>query len=59
MTVRLINYSQAPDSKMALLEQVAYAARVSNPSNQNNMDTAEKLVRYLIKHNHWSPLEIV
>jgi thymidylate synthase (FAD) len=59
MTVRLINYSQAPDSKMALLEQVAYAARVSNPSNQNNMDTAEKLVRYLIKHNHWSPLEMV
>lgn len=59
MTVRLINYSQAPDSKMTLLEQVAYAARVSNPSNQNNMDTAEKLVRYLIKHNHWSPLEMV
>jgi thymidylate synthase (FAD) len=44
---------------MTLLEQVAYAARVSNPSNQNNMDTAEKLVRYLIKHNHWSPLEMV
>lgn len=59
MTVRLINYSQAPDSQMTLLEQVAYAARVSNPSNQNNMDTAEKLVRYLIKHNHWSPLEMV
>jgi thymidylate synthase (FAD) len=59
MTVRLINCSQAPDSKMTLLEQVAYAARVSNPSNQNNMDTAEKLVRYLIKHNHWSPLEMV
>jgi thymidylate synthase (FAD) len=59
MTVRLINYSQAPDSKMTLLEQVAYAARVSNPSNQNNLDTAEKLVRYLIKHNHWSPLEMV
>lgn len=59
MTVKLINYSQAPQSNMTLLEQVAYAARVSNPSNQNNMDTAEKLVRYLIKHNHWSPLEMV
>lgn len=44
---------------MNLLEQVAFAARVSNPSNQNNSDTAEKLVRYLIKHQHWSPLEMV
>jgi len=59
MTVKLISYSQTPNSDMSLLEQVAYAARVSNPSNQNNMDTAEKLVRYLIKHNHWSPLEMV
>jgi thymidylate synthase (FAD) len=41
------------------LEQVAYAARVSNPANQNNNDTAEKLVRYLIKNQHWSPLEMV
>jgi thymidylate synthase (FAD) len=41
------------------LEQVAFAARVSNPSNQNNSETAEKLVRYLIKHQHWSPLEMV
>ena len=42
-----------------LLEQIAYVARVSNPSNQNNNDNAEKLVRYLIKHQHWSPLEMV
>lgn len=58
MTVRLVNYSQnaANDS---LLDQIAYAARVSNPSNQNNKDTAEKLVRYLIRENHWSPLEMV
>jgi thymidylate synthase (FAD) len=41
------------------LDQVAYAARVSNPANQNNTDTSEKLVRYLIKHQHWSPLEMV
>lgn len=38
---------------------VAYAARVSNPANQNNTTTAGKLVRYLIKENHWSPLEMV
>jgi thymidylate synthase (FAD) len=44
---------------MNLLEQVAFAARVSNPTNQNNSETAEKLVRYLIKHQHWSPLEMV
>jgi thymidylate synthase (FAD) len=58
MTVKLINYSQSPDG-MNLLEQVAFAARVSNPTNQNNSETAEKLVRYLIKHQHWSPLEMV
>jgi len=40
-------------------ELVAYAARVSNPSNQNNAKTAGKLVRYLIRENHWSPLEMV
>jgi thymidylate synthase (FAD) len=58
MNVKLINYSQSPEG-MNLLEQVAFAARVSNPSNQNNSETAEKLVRYLIKHQHWSPLEMV
>jgi thymidylate synthase (FAD) len=58
MNVKLISYTQGTDGKN-LLEQVAYAARVSNPSNQNNSDTAEKLVRYLIKHQHWSPLEMV
>ena len=58
MKVRLVNYSQnaANDS---LLDQIAFAARVSNPSNQNNKETSEKLVRYLIKENHWSPLEMV
>lgn len=56
--MKLINYSQSPDG-MNLLEQVAFAARVSNPSNQNNTETAEKLVRYLIKNQHWSPLEMV
>jgi thymidylate synthase (FAD) len=41
------------------MDQVAYAARVSNPANQNNSETAEKLVRYLINNQHWSPLEMV
>jgi thymidylate synthase (FAD) len=40
-------------------EFVAYAARVSNPGNQNNKETADKLVKYLIKHKHWSPFEMV
>jgi thymidylate synthase (FAD) len=40
-------------------ELIAFCARVSNPSNQYNMETAEKLIRYLVKHKHWSPLEMV
>jgi thymidylate synthase (FAD) len=40
------------------IELIAYCARVSNPSNQFSNETAERLVRYLIKHKHWSPLEM-
>ena len=58
MKVKLINYSQDPEGRN-LLEQIAYCARVSNPANQDNSETAEKLVRYLMKHKHWSPLEMV
>ena len=58
MQVKLISYTQGADGKN-LLEQVAFAARVSNPANQNNTETSEKLVRYLIKNQHWSPLEMV
>jgi len=58
MDVKLISYTQGATGKN-LLEQVAFAARVSNPANQDNSDTAEKLVRYLIKNQHWSPLEMV
>jgi thymidylate synthase (FAD) len=58
MSVKLVNYSKTDDNKN-LLEQIAFIARVSNPANQNNSETAEKLVRYLIKHKHWSPLEMV
>jgi thymidylate synthase (FAD) len=58
MNIKLISYSQNAEN-MSLLEQVAYAARVSNPANQNNSETSEKLVRYLIRNQHWSPLEMV
>lgn len=57
MNVNLFNYSSDLNGR-SVLEQIAYAARVSNPSNQDNVETAEKLVRYLIKHQHWSPLEM-
>jgi len=40
------------------MELIGYCARVSNPANQFNSETAEKLIRYLIKHKHWSPLEM-
>jgi len=60
MKVELISYSQ-PDMYFVenMTELVAFCARVSNPSNQNNIGTSEKLIRYLIKHQHWSPLEMV
>jgi len=60
MTVRLINYSQSPSTgaDKTMMESIAYCARVSNPSNQNNTETNEKLLRYLIKHKHWSPFEM-
>jgi len=60
MKIELISYSQ-PDVYFAenMTELVAFCARVSNPSNQNNKDTSEKLIRYLVKNQHWSPLEMV
>jgi len=64
MQVKLVSYSQASDEFKNLglgnvQELVAFCARVSNPSNQFNSDTSEKLINYLIKHQHWSPLEMV
>ena len=59
MTVSLISYSKPPDSDKSLQDIVAYCARVSNPANQNNTETNEKLIKYLTKNNHWSPLEMV
>ena len=60
MKIELISYSQ-PESYFAenMTELVAFCARVSNPSNQTNKDTSEKLIRYLVKNQHWSPLEMV
>ena len=62
MIARLVSYSQ-PDKDTVFTEWtpndlIAYAARVSNPSNQDNRDTSQKLLRYLIKHKHWSPFEM-
>ena len=62
MSVRLISYSNpVPDSRISggLQDTVAFCARVSNPANQNNTETNERLIRYLIKNEHWSPLEMV
>jgi thymidylate synthase (FAD) len=70
MKVNLISYSQ-PDGPghgwrldkieppQSVQDLVAYCARVSNPDNQNNKKTSEKLIKYLIKNKHWSPLEMV
>ena len=64
MKVTLVSSSQ-PSAELAAQgivnaqELVAFCARVSNPANQTNTDTSEKLIRYLIKHRHWSPLEMV
>ena len=63
MQVKLISYSQTDGmeliSSTSPTELVAYCARVSNPDNQNNKETSEKLIKYLMKHKHWSPLEMV
>jgi len=59
MSVKLSSFSKPVDDAQSLQDLVAYCARVSNPANQNNTQTNEKLIRYLIKNNHWSPLEMV
>ena len=64
MNVKLISYSK-PSREMAseglydVQELIAFCARVSNPANQMNSGTSEKLIQYLVKHQHWSPLEMV
>ncbi len=61
MKVKLISHSTAPvDSELDNVQDlVAYCAKVSNPQNQINKETSERLIKYLIKHAHWSPLEMV
>ena len=69
MKIKLVSYSQhAFDPSLGdslefelndMQELVAYCARVSNPSNQFNAETSEKLIRYLVRNAHWSPLEMV
>jgi thymidylate synthase (FAD) len=64
MKVKMISYSQPTEElKVEGLtnaqELIAFCARVSNPTNQMNMATSDKLIRYLVKHKHWSPLEMV
>ena len=64
MNVQLISYSQPTEVTAEwgltdVQELVAFCARVSNPANQLNTDTSERLIRYLIRHQHWSPLEMV
>jgi thymidylate synthase (FAD) len=60
MSVKLISVSKPAVEGVENAEDlVAYCARVSNPSNQMNTETAPRLLRYLIKHKHWSPLEMV
>ena len=64
MKIQLVSYSQ-PTTEFAdqgvadAQELIAYCARVSNPSNQLNTETSERLIRYLVRHQHWSPLEMV
>ena len=64
MNVKLVSYSQ-PTVEFAnqgigdAQDLIAYCARVSNPSNQFNTETSDKLIKYLVKHAHWSPLEMV
>ncbi len=64
MNVQLVSYSQ-PTPEFAAQgigdaqELIAYCARVSNPANQFNTETSDRLIRYLIRHSHWSPLEMV
>ena len=64
MNVKLLSFSQPTEEFVNqgiddAQELIAYCARVSNPSNQFNTETSEKLIKYLVKHQHWSPLEMV
>jgi thymidylate synthase (FAD) len=55
----IVSYSMSHNSDDSLKDLVAFCARVSNPANQHNKETNDRLIRYLIKHKHWSPFEMV
>lgn len=61
MSVSIISYSKSlyDDDSITLEDMIVYCARVSNPGNQSNTENGEKLIRYLIKNQHWSPFEMV
>lgn len=62
MNVRLVSFTAPCTDDLPfdsnILDLIAYCARVSNPSNQQNTETSEKLIQYLVKHKHWSPFEM-
>jgi thymidylate synthase (FAD) len=62
MNVKLVSFTVPCTDDLPLdsdvLDLIAYCARVSNPSNQTNTDTSDKLIKYLVKHKHWSPFEM-
>jgi len=63
MNVKLVSWSSPSEEMVAegiedVQDLIAYCARVSNPSNQHNKETSEKLINYLVDHKHWSPLEM-
>jgi thymidylate synthase (FAD) len=59
MNVKLISISKPVEDCTTAEDMIAYVARVSNPENQNNMSNSSNLIKYLIKHKHWSPFELV
>ena len=64
MNVKLVSYSKPADEFLEeglenVQDLIAFCAKVSNPTAQINMETSERLIKYLIKHQHWSPLEMV
>ena len=59
MSAKLISYSQPVVASQNLIDMVAYCARVSNPSNQMNTESNDRLIHYLIRNQHWSPFEMV
>jgi thymidylate synthase (FAD) len=67
VNAKLVSYTQAAPTflesesldDLGVQDLISYAARVSNPSNQNNFETSDKLIQYLVKHKHWSPFEMV